>query len=106
MGNRYGARGDEFAWNVGEKRRLKRYLLSGLSHGEAALLLGTSRGSVSYAAATFGIRLTVEQQRDMQARQSWERASHGRRSPGADWESKLIETWEERKRRLAKERAK
>lgn len=104
MGNRYGARDDEFDWTLGAKRRLRRYLKSGLSYAEAARLLDTTRGSIASAAFRFGLQMSVEQQREHQARQAWERARHGRRSMGTSWEQRLVETWEERKARLARER--
>ncbi len=103
MGNRHGARDDEFEWNLGVKRRLKRYLQSGLTHGEIALLLGTSRASISMAAKRFNLQMGVDQQREFQARQAWERAKTGKRSKERSWDSRLIETWEERKRRRARE---
>lgn len=105
MGNRYGPRADEFHWTLGAQRRLKRYLKSGLSYSESGILLGVSRGSIAYAAFRYGLQMTVEQQRDHQARQAFERAKHGRRSSERSWDSKLIETWEERKKRRARERA-
>lgn len=115
MGNRYGARTDEFAWTLGARRRLKRYIWEAeLTYAEAALLLGTTRGSVAGAAARFDLMMSVEQQRDRQARQGWERAQHGERSRDKRayhsnrrgyWDHRLIETWAERKRRLARERA-
>lgn len=106
MGNRYGARADEFAWTLGAQRRLKRYLReAGLSYAEAAVLLGATRGAVAGAADRFGLTMSSEQRRDRQARQSYERATHGRRSNERSfWDSRLVETWEERKRRLAQER--
>lgn len=105
MGNRYGARADEFAWTLGAKRRLKRYLReAGLTYAEAALLLGTTRGSVSGAADRFGLTVTAEEKRDRQARQGYERATHGWRQKDSTWDRKLIETWEERKARLRRER--
>lgn len=104
MGNRHGARPDEFDWNVGAKRRLKRYLKAGLSYAEIGVLLGVSRGAVGGAADRFGLKMTAEQQRDHQARQAWERAKHGRRArTERSWDSRLIETWEERKKRRATE---
>jgi hypothetical protein len=103
VGNRYGPRADEFDWNVGVRRRLKRYLASGLSYAEIAYLLGASRGAVAGATDRYKLQLTAEQQKDHRARQGWERARHGRRSVDRDWDSKLIETWEERKRRKAKD---
>lgn len=103
MGNRYGPRRDEFDWNLGVKRRLKRYLQSDLSYREISILLGVSRGSVGAAVSRFSLHMSAEQQRDHQARQSWERAKHGRRSGERDWDSRLIETWAERKRRRALE---
>jgi hypothetical protein len=103
VGNRYGPRADEFDWNLGARRRLRRYLREAdLSYAEAALLLGTTRGSVAGAADRFGLTLGVEEQRDRQARQSYERAQHGRRAPGPQLEARLTETWKERKRRLAR----
>lgn len=103
MGNRYGARADEFDWNLGARRRLRRYLREAeLSYAEAAQLLGTTRGSVAGAADRFGLTLGVEEQRDRQARQSYERAQHGRRSQERGWDARLTETWAERKRRLAR----
>lgn len=103
MGNRYGARPDEFAWTLGVKRRLKRYLHAGLSYAEIGTLLGVSRGSVSAAVARFGLSMTVTQQREWRQRQAWERAKHGRRSTEKDWDSKLVETWAERKERKKRE---
>lgn len=105
MGNRFAARADEFDWReLGVRRRLRRYLKEAcLSYSEAARLLGTSRGSVAYAAKRYGLALGTEVQREMMARQSWERAKHGRRSSEKDWDAKLTETWAERKKRLAKD---
>jgi hypothetical protein len=105
MGNRYGARADEFAWTLGVQRRLKRYLQSELTYAEIGLLLGVSRGAVAGAVDRFKLNMTVEQQRDHQARQAWERAITGQRQRVRDWDSKLIESWNDRKRRLAAERA-
>lgn len=104
MGNRYGARADEFEWDVGAKRRLRRYLKSGLTYSEAGLLLGVSKGAIAGAADRFRLQYGVEVQREYQARQSWERAKHGRRSREKDWDCRLIETWNERKARLAREK--
>lgn len=107
MGNRYAVRRDEFDWSeLGVRRRLRRYLREAcLSYSEAGLLLGCSRGSVAYAAKRYGLALGTEVQREMMARQSWERAKHGRRAYEQDWDSKLTETWEERKKRRAREAA-
>jgi len=101
MGNCYGARADEFHWTLGARRRLRRYLREAdLTYAEAAVLLGTTRGSVAGAADRFGLTLGVEEQRDRQARQSYERAKHGKRSNvRAFWDSRLTETWAERKAR-------
>lgn len=104
MGNRYGPRRDEFDWNLGVKRRLKRYLQAGLTYSEIGMLLGVSRGSVAAAVSRFGLKMSVEQQKEWRARQSWERAKHGSRARSErDWDSKLIETWAERKARKKRE---
>ena len=103
MGNRYAVRGDEFDWTLGAKRRLKRYLKSGLSYSEIGVLFGVSRGAVGGAAFRFDLKMSVEQQREHQARTNYERAKHGKRSQEHDWDSRLIETWEERKKRRARE---
>lgn len=103
MGNRYGPRADEFAWTVGVRRRLVRYIQAGLTHAEAAMLLGTSRGSVSAQVAKEGMRIPEQQRHEWRQRQSWERATHGRRGGGSSWEYKLVESWEDRKKRRARE---
>lgn len=106
VGNRYGARGDEFSWHLGVKRRLKRYVQSGLTNTEMALLLGVSRGAVAGAIHRFHLKHPPEIQREYQRRQSYERAKHGKRSVDSSWDARLIESWEDRKKRLARERAK
>lgn len=100
MGNRYCARKDEFDWTLGARRRLRRYLKSDLTYSEVALLLGTTKGAVAGAVDRYDLQMSVEQQRDHKARQAWERAKHGGRSKERDWDSRLIETWAERKARL------
>lgn len=108
MGNRHAARADEFDWReLGIRRRLRRYVLeAGLTYGEIALLLGTSAGSVAGAVMRYDIRLSPEEQADRKRRQSWERAKHGRRGGDPNWDARLTETWNERKARKAREKAK
>lgn len=104
MGNRYCSTADEFDWNVGAKRRLRRYLQSGLTYTEIGLLLGVSRGAVAGATYRFHLQYGAEVQREYQARQAWERAQHGKRANSSRyWDNRLIETWVERKARLARE---
>lgn len=105
MGNRYGARADEFAWTLGARRRLARYLQADLTYAECALLLGTTRGSIAGQVHKEGLRMPSEKRRDHQARQSYERAKHGRRGTNKGyWDGRLVESWTERKARLARER--
>lgn len=110
MGNRYGPRADEFAWTLGNRRRLARYLDkrgAGLSYAEAALLLGTTRGSVAAEASKQRIeRLTPEELLERQQRKGYESAVHGKREPwnkGAD-ERRFIEPWAEFTKRKQAER--
>lgn len=94
MGNRYGPRQDEFAWTLGAKRRLQRYLLiAHLTYAESALLLGTSRGSVAAMAARLKLpRLTSEEARDRRRQRAYESARHGKRATDHD-DSRYIEPW-------------
>jgi hypothetical protein len=106
MGNRYGPRLDEFAWNLGVLRRLKRYLQAELSYAECALLLGCSRGSVAYGVTKLKEpKLTPEEVRERRQRRAFERASHGLRARNKiAEESTYIESWKDYTARRKKER--
>lgn len=107
MGNRYGPRLDEFDWNLGVLRRLKRYLQADLSYAECGLLLGCSRGSVAYGVRKLNEpKLTEEQVRERRQRRAFERAAHGLRARNkAAEDSTYIESWVDYKARRKKERA-
>lgn len=106
MGNRYGPRQDEFAWTLGARRRLLRYLEAELSFAECALLLGTSRGSV--AAMTKRLKLPLlspEQRKELRQRRAFEAAKHGLRARNKIAEdSTYIESWKSYTARRQKER--
>lgn len=108
MGNRYGARRDEFEWTLGNRRRLARYLGAELSYAETAMLLGTTRGSVAAQASKQRIeRLTPDQARDRRQRNAYEAAKHGRRETWnrGSSERRYIEPWKEFTARRQAERA-
>lgn len=93
MGNRYGPRADEFAWTLGARRRLLRYLGAELTYAECALLLGTSRGSVAAMTARLKLpRLTPEEAKEHRQRRAYESAKHGRRAREND-DSRFVEPW-------------
>ena len=93
MGNRYGPRADEFAWTLGARRRLLRYLAADLSYAEAALLLGTSGGSVSAMTVRLLLPLlTPAEATDRRRRRAYEAAKHGKRA-GLHDDHKFIEPW-------------
>lgn len=106
MGNRFGARPGEFAWTLGNRRRLARYLQAELTYAEAALLLGTTRGSVAAQASKQKIdRLTPEERRDRSQRSAYEGAVHGRRAQGRNDDWRYVEPWSEYSARRKRERA-
>jgi len=107
MGNRYGARADEFAWTLGVLRRLKRYIQSGLSYSECGKLLGCSRNSIAHGVRKLNAPLlNAEERRERTRRTRFEDAIHGRRSRNKIAEDyTYIESWREFTERRQKERA-
>jgi hypothetical protein len=91
-------------WDLGQLRRLKRYIACGLSYGEAAQLIGCTRNAALGAAYRYGFKLSLEEIKDRKARAGYER-KNVKRLPQANafWEPRLIETWSERKARKARE---
>lgn len=93
-------------WTPGPLRKLSRYLQSGLTYKECALLLNCTRNAIIGAVHRHGLKLTAEQALERQRRACYEREFGGRAPQWNTGKSdrQFIEPWTEYTARKKRER--